>query len=257
MWSGGFERHDNLMAPPMQPALAPSVHLPAEGGTPAKHFCDTRPDVIEVGLRPLTLSRVAVGRDRAEVCTRVPANAHDREVAARLVAGDESALRSAYHAHSRAVFGLAMRVLGNDALAEEVTQDVFVRLWEQPDRFDPERGALRSFLLATTHSRAVERVRAEDSIRRRQQFAQREPIVPASDDPGHGLVVRDIQQAVRRALDTLPSDQRRAIEMAYYDGMSYRDVADALAEPEGTVKYRIRTGMQKMRAALQAVEVAP
>jgi RNA polymerase sigma-70 factor (ECF subfamily) len=191
------------------------------------------------------------------VCTTVPANAQDRDIAARLVAGDEAALRSAYHAHSRAVFGLAMRVLGNDALAEEVTQDVFVRLWEQPDRFDAERGTMRSFLLANTHSRAVERVRVEDSIRRRQQFAQREPVVPANDDPARHLVVRDVQDAVRRALEELPLNQRRAIEMAYYDGMSYRDVADALAEPEGTVKYRIRTGMQKMRAALQAVEVAP
>jgi RNA polymerase sigma-70 factor (ECF subfamily) len=187
----------------------------------------------------------------------VPANAHDRDLAKCLVAGDEAALRSVYHEHARAVFGLAMRVLGNDALAEEVTQDVFVRLWEQPDRFDPARGALRSFLLANAHSRAVERVRAEDSIRRRQQFAQREPVVPANDDPARNLVLRDIQQAVRNALEALPSDQRRAIEMAYYDGMSYRDVADALAEPEGTVKYRIRTGMQKMRAALQALEVAP
>jgi RNA polymerase sigma-70 factor (ECF subfamily) len=187
----------------------------------------------------------------------VPANAHDRELTSQLLAGDEAALRIAYREHATAVFGLAMRVLSNAALAEETTQDVFVRLWEQPDRFEAERGTLRTFLLAIAHSRAVERVRAEASIRRRHESAQRQPVVPANDDPARGLVVRDVQAAVRRALVELPEEQRRPIEMAYYEGLSYRDVATALCEPEGTVKYRIRTGMQKMRAALQAVEVAP
>jgi RNA polymerase sigma-70 factor, ECF subfamily len=204
-----------------------------------------------------TLRSVAAVCDQPEVCTRVPANAHDRELATQLLAGDETALRTAYREHASAVFGLAMRVLANEALAEEATQDVFVRLWEQPDRFDAERGTLRAFLLAIAHSRAVERVRAEDSIRRRHETALRQPVVPANDDPARNLVVRDVQDAVRRALAELPDDQRRAIEMAYYEGLSYRDVAAALSEPEGTVKYRIRTGMQKMRAALQAVEVAP
>jgi RNA polymerase sigma-70 factor (ECF subfamily) len=187
----------------------------------------------------------------------VPANAHDRELISQLLAGDEAALRTAYREHASVVFGLAMRVLVNTVLAEEITQDVFVRLWEQPDRFEPERGTLRAFLLAIAHSRAVERVRAEASIRRRHESAQRQPVVPANDDPARNLVVRDVQEAVRRALVALPEDQRRPIEMAYYEGLSYRDVAEALSEPEGTVKYRIRTGMQKMRAALQAVEVAP
>jgi RNA polymerase sigma-70 factor (ECF subfamily) len=154
------------------------------------------------------------------------------------------------------VFGLAMRVLGNDALAEEVTQDVFVRLWEHPERFDAERGTMRSFLLAMTHSRAVERVRAEDSMRRRHETAQRQP-VESVDDPGTTMVKRETRHAVRTALAALPDDQRVAIELAYYEGLSYREVAVRLDEPEGTVKYRIRMGMQKMRAALRAVEVAP
>lgn len=181
----------------------------------------------------------------------------DRRIAAGLVAGDEQALRDAYRAYSPAVLALAMRVISDRVLAEEVMQDVFVRLWEQPERFDPDRGRLRSFLLAMTHSRAVERVRSEDSQRRRQDAAGREAAIEHFPDPSRGLVVNEVQTAVRIALAELPEDQRTAIEMAYYDGMSYRDVAVALDEPEGTVKYRIRTGMQKMRAALQAVEVAP
>jgi RNA polymerase sigma-70 factor (ECF subfamily) len=187
----------------------------------------------------------------------VPADESDRELSARLVHGDEAALRDAYRAYAPAVLGLAMRVIGDAALAEEVMQDVFVRLWEQPDRFDPERGRLRTYLLAMTHSRAVERVRSEDSRRRRHDAAGREARTFVDDESSRALEHRDSQTAVRAALAMLPEEQRRAIEMAYYDGLSYREVAAALSEPEGTVKYRIRVGMQKMRAALQAMEVSP
>jgi RNA polymerase sigma-70 factor (ECF subfamily) len=204
-------------------------------------------------IRPV----VAPVGDRPEVKVSVTADERDRRRAAGLVAGDEAALREVYRAYAPAVLALAVRVISDRTLAEEVMQDVFVRLWEHPDRFDPERGRLRSFLLAMTHSRAVERVRAEDSQRRRQAAAGREAEVVTNEDPSRALVTNDVQLAVRDALAQLPEDQRRAIEMAYYDGLSYRDVAIALDEPEGTVKYRIRTGMQKMRAALQAVEVAP
>ena len=182
---------------------------------------------------------------------------HDAELTAQLVQGDEAALREIYRAHSPAVYGLAMRVLNDVTLAEEVTQDVFVRLWEQPQRFDPERGAMRSFLMAVAHSRAVERVRAETSIRRRHGALAQQPPPRQSGDPAVMVSDAEVHDAVQRALQALPQDQRTAIELAYFEGLSYRDVAQALGEAEGTVKYRIRTGMQKMRAALRAVEVLP
>jgi RNA polymerase sigma-70 factor (ECF subfamily) len=188
---------------------------------------------------------------------KLPEESPDRPWSQRLVAGEEAALREAYREHAPAVLALAVRVLGNAALAEDVMQDVFVRLWEYPDRFDPARGRLRSYLLAMTHSRAVERLRAEDSQRRRIEVARRQPVDPAASDPTRELTTRDAGVAVRRVLAELPRDQRQAIEMAYYDGLSYRDVAVALDEPEGTVRYRIRSGMRKMRAALQAEEVSP
>jgi RNA polymerase sigma-70 factor (ECF subfamily) len=108
-----------------------------------------------------------------------------------------------------------------------------------------------------THSRAVERVRAEDSQRRRVAAAQQEATNPIADDPGHDLAVRSAGTAVRLALTELPAEQREPIEMAYFGGLSYREVAVALDEPEGTIRYRIRAGMQKMRAALLAEEVWP
>jgi RNA polymerase sigma-70 factor (ECF subfamily) len=180
----------------------------------------------------------------------------DADLAARLVGGDADALRDAYRTYAPAVFGLAVRILQNDELGEEITQDVFVRLWESPERFDHTRGPLRAYLLAMTHSRAVERVRSEESQRRRVEHARREPLRVVTD-PAQTVADRDDGVAVRRALAELPDDQRGAIELAYFEGLSYREVAERLDEPEGTVKYRIRSGMQKMKAALQAAEVTP
>jgi RNA polymerase sigma-70 factor (ECF subfamily) len=191
------------------------------------------------------------------VAPTLTVNSGDRALLARLVDGEEAALRETYRAYSPAVFGLALRVLGSDGLAQEVTQDVFVRLWEQPTRFDPDRGQLRAYLLAMTHSRAVERVRSEESQRRRRDAAGRERLTNTPADPASIVVARADGDAVRAALAELPDDQRVAIEMAYFEGLSYREVADSLGEPEGTVKYRIRSGMQKMKSALQSAEVVP
>lgn len=188
--------------------------------------------------------------------SRLSENIRDRELAARLVSGDEAALRDVYREHVAAVNGLALRVLSNGALAEEVVQDVFVRLWEQPERFDADRGRLRAYLLSMAHSRAVERVRAEESLRRRHNAAEREPVEMA-DDPAELSESRAVEHAVREALTELPAVQRVPIEMAYFDAMSYREVALELGEAEGTVKYRIRIGMQKLRAALRTTGVTP
>ena len=186
-----------------------------------------------------------------------PGESPDRDWSRRLIAGDEHALREAFRAHAPAVLGLATRVLGNETAAEDVLQDVFVRLWERPETFDPARGRLRSYLLAMTHSRAVERLRAEDSQRRRAEALRRDAVTTTAIEPGDDLAVQATGTAVRRALAGLPPDQRAPIEMAYFGGLSYREVAVALDEPEGTIRYRIRAGMQKMRAALQTEEVWP
>jgi RNA polymerase sigma-70 factor (ECF subfamily) len=161
----------------------------------------------------------------------------------------QEALAEAYRRHGGAVFALARRLLTESALAEEVTQEVFLRLWTQPDRFDPERGALRSYLLAQSHGRAVDLLRSETSRRRREEREAR-----ATAESGYDIEREVLDLAVgdhvKEVLDRLPPDERQAIELAYFGGYTYRQVADRLDQPEGTVKSRIRAGLKRMRADL-------
>ena len=140
-------------------------------------------------------------------------------------------------------------VLSSTAEAEDVAQEVFLRLWNDPDRFDPSRGSLRSFLLAQAHGRAVDAVRSLNARRRREvQEAQR--TATSSYDLEHEVWDLALEARVSKALDGLPLEERRAIELAYFKGYTYVEVAQSLGQPEGTVKGRIRNGMQRMRVAL-------
>lgn len=161
----------------------------------------------------------------------------------------EDALAEAYRRHAGAVFGLARRVLSDAALAEEVVQEVFLRLWNEPDRFDPDRGSLRSFLLAQAHGRAVDTLRS-DSARRQREAKEARAAAEAGYDIEHEVWDMAVADRVKEAVATLPADERMAIELAYFGGRTYREVAAALGTPEGTVKSRIRVGLKRMRAAL-------
>ncbi len=173
----------------------------------------------------------------------------DAQLVTSIARYSEVALAEVYRRHGGAVFGLARRVLNNQAEAEDVTQEVFLRLWNQPDRFDPNRGSLRSFLLAQAHARAVDAVRSLNARRLREvKDAQR--TATAAYDMQHEVWDLALADQVAAALGGLPEEERRAIEMAYYDGRTYVEVADLLGQPEGTVKSRIRNGMRRMRAAL-------
>lgn len=167
----------------------------------------------------------------------------------------ESALAEAYRRHGGAVYGLAKRLLRDPAPAEDIVQEVFLRLWNDPERFDPERGSLRSFLLAQTHGRSVDRLRADLSRRDREEREAREAAT-AGYDLEREVVDYTVAEAVREAVGALPIDERRAIELAYFAGRTYREVATALGEPEGTVKSRIRTGLRRMRSTLSEAGVA-
>ena len=159
------------------------------------------------------------------------------------------ALEEIYRRHAGAAFGLAQRICNDRALAEEIVQEVFVRLWNDPDRFDPARGSLRSYLLAQCHGRSVDLLRSETSRRRREEKDHRR-----TAEGGYDLEreVWDLALAdhVREALDTLPEAEREAIRLAYLGGHTYREVAMLLDEPEGTVKSRIRSGLKRLRGEL-------
>lgn len=163
---------------------------------------------------------------------------------------EEEALAEVYRRHAGPVFGLARRVLADNSDAEEVTQDVFVRLWRYPDKFDAQRGTLRNYLLTLVHGRAVDVARSSSSRRRREERETRRSAI-AGYDLEHEVWDLDRASQVRDALTSLTAAERRAIELAYFGGHTYREVAEMLAEPEGTIKGRIRSGLQRMRVSLE------
>jgi RNA polymerase sigma factor (sigma-70 family) len=167
----------------------------------------------------------------------------------RLAGGDDSALADLYDRYAGFVFGLAHRMLMNRQAAEDVTQEVFFALWENPTRFEPGRGTLRGFLGTVTHRRAVDIIRREDARRRRESRA------PADAAPVQDLAETaartDTSGRVRNALALLPEAQRRALELAYFQGHTYRQVAEALGIPEGTAKSRLRLGLQRVAEILR------
>jgi len=178
----------------------------------------------------------------------------DASLAVAIGRYDQEALAETYRRHAGAVFGLASRLLNDRARAEEIVQEVFVRFWNEPLRFDPDRGSLRSFLLATTHGRAVDLIRADVARRRREERdAQR------TADSGYDLdrEVWDLTLAshVRDAMSVLTEGERSAIELAYFGGMTYREVAARLGEAEGTVKGRIRAGLKRLRGELSTAGI--
>ncbi len=176
-------------------------------------------------------------------------NSSDAQLVTAIARFSEVALAEVYRRHGGAVFGLAKRVMGNATEAEDVTQEVFLRLWNQPDRFDAARGSLRSFLLAQSHGRAVDAIRSSNS-RRQREAREAFDTARGSYDIQHEVWDLAVADQVSTAMGTLPDEERRAIELAYFDGRTYREVAQLLGQPEGTVKSRIRNGMRRMRAVL-------
>jgi len=186
----------------------------------------------------------------AVISERVTSSDWEHEVRGRLAAGDEAALGEVYDQFSSFVFGLAKRVIGDARAAEDVSQDVFLHLWEHPDAFTPERGSLRTWLGMLTHRRSVDYVRREEARRRRaQREASRQPTyMPDVEEMATALVNAE---RVRNALDVLPEEQRRCIQLAYFGGKTYRQVAEVLGIPEGTAKSRLRLGLRRIAEALE------
>ena len=164
----------------------------------------------------------------------------------RVARGDAEAFSELYDQTSSMVYGLALRVVRSEAMAEEVTQEVFLQVWRQASGFDAQRGSVKSWIATLAHRRAV------DVVRRSQSARDRELKVPAdgpSADVAEMAILGDERDRVRAALGSLTDLQFQAIEMAYFGGLTYREVAEQLDTPLATVKTRIRDGLTRLRSA--------
>jgi RNA polymerase sigma-70 factor (ECF subfamily) len=171
----------------------------------------------------------------------------DESLLARVASGDDDALGSLYDRFGRVAYGLALRILRDERLAEDAVQEAFLAVWRQAASFRPERANARSWVLTFVHRRAVDLVRREE--RRRA-----EPLEPeaeaATGSTAEAVELRRRREAVQRALAQLPEEQRRPIELAYYGGFSQSELAERLGEPLGTIKSRMFTGLKRLRELL-------
>jgi len=181
----------------------------------------------------------------------------DDDLIGRLAHGDIDALEALYARYARPVFSLAVRILGDEGEAEEVTQDVFERAWRHASSFDRGRGRFATWLLSMTHHVAIDALRKR---RRRPQAMGGETASVTLNlvaDPRADVAAMANEHLdgtrVRHALSSLPDAQRKAIELAYYGGLSHLEIAAALGDPLGTIKARIRRGMERLRDALADV----
>lgn len=183
--------------------------------------------------------------------------ARDRELIARLRAGDEDAFRGLFGHYAPTAKALALRIVRQAHLAEEIVQEAFMAVWKNPDGYDEARGSVRSWLMGMVHHRAVDLVRREEAHRRRVEDAIREPReerADIADEVVRQLGLPDERRLVRSCLDALPAAQRDVLQMMYFEGLSQSQIAERAGLPLGTVKSRTLLGMRRMRAALEGIE---
>jgi RNA polymerase sigma factor (sigma-70 family) len=177
----------------------------------------------------------------------------DLELHRRLSLGDREAFDELYRRYAPAAYGLAFRLTAQQVLAQDVVHDAYLALWRAPEAYDPARGPFRTFFLSLVHHRAVDTVRREERLRRRQErVSNLEPV--HDEDVAEGVVdeafIGERRKEVRAALETLPLEQRQVLEMAYFEGLTQVQISQELNIPLGTVKTRTLAAMRKLRRAL-------
>ena len=170
-----------------------------------------------------------------------------------IAAGDEQALHALYEQTHRIVFTLTMRITGNRETAEELTLDVFHDVWRRASAYDPASGSVIGWMMNQARSRAIDRLRFEQRKKRVPDHADTSVTIAPSSSPHDVLDARDQGRVLRDALQVLTNDERQAIETAFFSELTYREVAAKFNQPLGTVKTRIRSGLEKLRQALAGV----
>jgi RNA polymerase sigma-70 factor (ECF subfamily) len=182
-----------------------------------------------------------------------PDQISDETLLDRLQSGDQEAFEAVYSRYADLVYSIALRVVADTGIAQDVAQDVFFRLWRNPELFDVTRGRFMSWLMSVTRNRAVDEVRSRGRRRLREVVptpGADDPPDPQAIDPQAAAQLAMERDAVRRALTGLPEEQRVTVELAYFGGMTQQEIASVLDTPLGTVKTRVRLAMKKLRGLL-------
>lgn len=188
------------------------------------------------------------GSIKAIVYQRLPGETQWGELIPRIAQGDEASLAALYDATHKIIYGVALRVLGNTEDAEEVTLDVYNQVWRSARSFQSGRGTVMAWLLTLARTRALDKLRARASRQRNVEPLGAQKEAPAGAASPEEQSASSQQRAiVLAALGRLPDEQRQALELAYFQGLSHAELAERLGEPLGTVKTRIRLGMMKLR----------
>jgi len=179
----------------------------------------------------------------------------DSHLVALVAEGDATALEALYDRYGEAAWSLALRILTDQSLAEEVVREVFLSLWREARRFDPARGTVATYLLSTTHHRAVDVVRREENLRRRHGPEQVLALAPDQPSgPDDEVEVAERRSRIRAAVAELPEPQREVLMLAYFGGYTQREIASLVGVPLGTVKTRMAAGMRRLRDELREAD---
>ena len=177
--------------------------------------------------------------------------AEDLRLVGQVAGGDREAFARLFDRHSPLVLGVLTRMLGERASAEEILQETFLQVWQQARRFSPQLARPRSWILMMARSRAFDRLRSQTARSRREDAVYRDAPSQAADPVGTAALESDERgRTVRAALSQLPEEQRQAVELAFFGGLTHTQIAERLQTPLGTVKSRILLGMGKLRQAL-------
>lgn len=180
--------------------------------------------------------------------------ASDADLIAQAAGGDPAALETLYDRYSRVIFSFALRIVGDPQIAEEILQEVFFRAWQQGNSFQSNRGSLVTWLLSITHNLSIDEIRKRNRRPQRADSAEPELLLAGVSDESVNVEdevwLGSLRQSILEALGQLPDAQRQPIEMAYFQGLTQREIAETLGEPLGTIKTRMRLGMLKLREYL-------